>query len=286
MLNSTGPKFISIGYEGRLGNNMFQYASLLGIAQRNNLVAVDIGDNPLSRVFKIKATSRIAMLNRNIPLRRTYGEKRGCTFEYQVFNLGASENVMLYGYFQSWKYFADQNTTDRLKHQDFQFHDDLRMRATVQLIRIISPKVRNYEGKVTFIAVHIRRGDMVHRDDYVKYGYTTPNITYLNRAMTKFRFLYNNCLFILASDDLDWCYQNIKNDDVVFIPKGNPPELDMAILAQCNHTLMTVGSYGWWVAWLVGGTTIYYSGYPTPNSKLAELFNSADYRPESWIGMM
>ncbi|KAK3086219.1 hypothetical protein FSP39_015373 [Pinctada imbricata] len=283
MERKQGPKYITVRFQGRLGNNMFQYASLIGIAQRNNLVAINNGDNHLNRVFKVKTVSWREY--QSLPFTTTYEEKHGCTFENAVFNLGTSENVMLNGYYQSWKYFADPITFKRLKRHDFQFVDNLRIRATLQFFRIILPKVRNYDGKVIYIAVHIRRGDMVHREEYVRIGYTSPDIGYLNRAMEKFRSLYKNCLFIIASDDIGWCHQTITSDDAVFLPNGNPPELDMAILAQCDHTLMTVGSYGWWVAWLVGGTTIYYSGYPTPNSSLAEEFNSEDYRPQSWIGM-
>jgi galactoside 2-L-fucosyltransferase 1/2 len=29
-------------------------------------------------------------------------------------------------------------------------------------------------------------------------------------------------------------------------------------LSMCNHTIITVGSFGWWSAWLANGTTVYF----------------------------
>ena len=31
----------------------------------------------------------------------------------------------------------------------------------------------------------------------------------------------------------------------------------MAILAACNHTIITAGSYGFWAGYLAGGTVVY-----------------------------
>ena len=39
----------------------------------------------------------------------------------------------------------------------------------------------------------------------------------------------------------------------------NTPERDMALLSLCEHTVVSVGSFGWWSAWLANGVTVYYS---------------------------
>lgn len=38
---------------------------------------------------------------------------------------------------------------------------------------------------------------------------------------------------------------------------GKPPELDMAVLASCNHSIITLGSFGFWTGFLTGGEVVY-----------------------------
>jgi len=60
---------------------------------------------------------------------------------------------------------------------------------------------------------------------------------------------------------------------------------DMAILSSCQHVIMSTGSYGWWAAWLAGGTTIYYSDWPRKGSELDGITNHEDLFLPNWIGM-
>ena len=36
----------------------------------------------------------------------------------------------------------------------------------------------------------------------------------------------------------------------------------MAVLTLCDHSILSIGTFGWWSAWLTGGKVVYYS----PNS--------------------
>ena len=42
------------------------------------------------------------------------------------------------------------------------------------------------------------------------------------------------------------------------VPRRNSLPVDMAILALCDHFTSTVGTLGWWIAWLAGGNVTYY----------------------------
>jgi len=61
------------------------------------------------------------------------------------------------------------------------------------------------------------------------------------------------------------------------------PITDMAILTMCQHTIITVGTFGWWAAWLTNGTTVYYKDWPHRGSLLAAANSHADYFPPHWI---
>jgi len=52
---------------------------------------------------------------------------------------------------------------------------------------------------------------------------------------------------------------------------------------MCQHTVITVGTFGWWAGWLANGTTVYYKDWPRRGSPLAALARHADYFPPYWI---
>ncbi|VDH94561.1 Hypothetical predicted protein, partial [Mytilus galloprovincialis] len=55
--------------------------------------------------------------------------------------------------------------------------------------------------------------------------------------------------------------------------------------AYCNHTTITVGSFGWWSGWLAGGEVTYFKWPATPGSGLETTMNYTDYFYTGWIGL-
>ncbi|XP_021343889.1 galactoside 2-alpha-L-fucosyltransferase 2-like isoform X1 [Mizuhopecten yessoensis] len=271
--------YITIDFKGRLGNLLFQYASLFGIADKNYLIPVISENNELRRIFKISSQS--TEKNR-VHYGKTFNEKIGCAFEPAAMKLGSETNTKLNGYFQSFKYFKESEASLR---GQFRFKDDLQKKAVSVFSELVAEKSNTKNGPVTYIAVHVRRGDFVNNEHISKYGYVSPGPDYLQKGMGMFRANYSNTVFVVASDDLPWCKENMKGNDVVFLSAGNTRDLDFAVMTQCNHMLMTVGSFGWWTAWLINGKTIYYTGYPRPGSQLAKQIVLEDYRPPEWIGL-
>lgn len=66
---------------------------------------------------------------------------------------------------------------------------------------------------------------------------------------------------------------------------SDTPAIDMMVLASCNHSLISVGTFGWWSAWLANGHVIYYKYPARENSKLASKFNYPDYYPPHWMAL-
>ena len=61
--------------------------------------------------------------------------------------------------------------------------------------------------------------------------------------------------------------------------------VDLAVLASCDHIIMSTGTYGWWAAWLTGGVVVYYK-YPAREGSLySKHFNGDDFFPPHWIPM-
>jgi len=195
------------------------------------------------------------------------------------------KSISLSGYFQSWKYTL--NVEHRLR-QHFTFLPEIRQ--CVDKFQVESRPPGWVAGYVR-VGVHARRGDVLEVDK-MKYGYTTPDERYFAHAMQYFIDRFDRVQFIVASNDIAWCRQNF--DDFVMTQRHRvnvtylqyqSPGADLAILASCEHTIMSTGTFGWWAAWLARGITIYYADWPRNGSDLAEMFIRDDFFPPKWIGM-
>jgi galactoside 2-L-fucosyltransferase 1/2 len=61
-------------------------------------------------------------------------------------------------------------------------------------------------------------------------------------------------------------------------------EMDMATIVECDHVIMTIGSYGWWCGWLAGGDVVYYKRAALPGSRFAKRINYEDHFYPGWVG--
>lgn len=134
-------------------------------------------------------------------------------------------SVMLEGYFQSEKYFEHCR-------QDI-----------LDGFQIPYKKLEGYVG------IHVRRGD------YLKYPDKHPVVTYeyLSEAVKYFIAKgYNS--FVVCSDDIKWCRQNLKPLELfgaTFTFSANPdPIQDLALLSCCEHQICSNSSFSFWGAWL------------------------------------
>jgi len=136
---------------------------------------------------------------------------------------------------------------------------------------------------VTKVCLHYRRGDfLVNKNQQL--GYTVPSLDFVNKSFALYRSWYQQVKFVVVSDDIIWCQQNIRDSKVVF-SQFNDSNLDFALLTTCDHVIVTSGTFGWWGAWLSGGRTVYFAGFPRENSWLDNGLNRSDYYPSHWIGL-
>merc|ERR1712038_1953193 len=65
------------------------------------------------------------------------------------------------------------------------------------------------------------------------------------------KMLNSKMVFIVASDDHKWCQEMFANqNDVRMTNFDNSAELDLAILSQCDHSIISFGTFGFWTAYL------------------------------------
>ncbi|KAH3788936.1 hypothetical protein DPMN_167100 [Dreissena polymorpha] len=235
-----------IRLKGRLGNMMFQYASILGIAAtcKFSNVVVERGEH-LREIFSFSNTK--VSFSASTMSSTSIREKKSGTFDNRLVTLNNSVSFRVDGYLQSWRYFEAIRDTVR---KEFTFSTEISNKAWFRLHDVL--KTFNVTN-ATFVGVHIRRGDFTYNK---KYGFLTAPLEYIIKSMNIFLNLYSNrTVFVICSDGIKWAkdaLSNVTSSYNMYFMEGNSAEVDMAILSKCNHTIITTGTFSWWAAWLAG----------------------------------
>lgn len=210
--------FKELGNLGRLGNQLSQIASTIGIARKNN-ANVYFGHWAYEGYFRESLPKyRSALTEQRIT------EKN---FHYDKYYLPSGMNYDMFGYFQSPKYW---------EHCE----EEIRRRFTfdAKFIGDISLKAINPLGCVS---IHVRRGDYLKLPDY----HTNLDMSYYKRAMD----LFPDGMFMVFSDDIEWCKEQFKGERFIF-SEGMTEIEDLLLMTNCDHHIIANSSFSWWGAYL------------------------------------
>ena len=237
--------FNNIGNLGRLANQMFQYASLKGIARNlgyeycippkkvfgQNDPLVDSDSLCIYDVFDIEEKNKIAISKNQFLMERMH------EFDKELFE-SCPDNVDLYGYYQSPKYF--DHIKDEIK-SDFTFSDEVES--------VCSEMFETIQNGKKVIALHIRRTDYT-----VNPNHPLQSMDYYKEALKTFD---KNINLLVFSDDPEWCQQQeLFADDSIMISQGNDADIDLCLMSKCNYHIIANSSFSWWGAWLADSEQI------------------------------
>ncbi|XP_061174171.1 galactoside alpha-(1,2)-fucosyltransferase 2-like [Saccostrea echinata] len=265
---------------------MLEYAFLYAIATSKGLYPIIPEKSPLPTVFNIQETtlSRIGK-RRNacskLPIR---SERWALSFDERLVEVPRHKSVKFYGYFQSWKYWVDNEEEIR---DIFRFKESVRQKADLQFKDILQRMNFTLDSESVVVSVHIRREDYISKE-VVAFGKITPNASYYFNAISYFKKKFRKVLFIVGSTDLEWSRDALNTEPNVYFSEGNSAAEDLALLSMANHTIMSVGTYGWWIGWLAGGIAIYYKHMFVPGSRFSKDFrdgSTQDFIYPGWIEM-
>lgn len=229
--------FNALGRMGRFANQMFQYASLKGIAKNvgadicipKHAHAIDdgIGNKLRTELFdSFDLNVNIGLLNNG---HAPTVHERFYHFDEELFSM-CPDHVSLQGYFQSEKYF--KHIEDEIR-EDFTFKDEI-LKPCLEMIKTVDNP----------IALHVRRTDyLVNSDNH----FNLP-IEYYQSALNYFDSDRNVIVF---SDDPKWCNeQKIFEDDRFLISENDDNRVDLCLMTLCDDFIIANSSYSWWGAWL------------------------------------
>jgi len=240
-----------IGNKGRLGNQLFQLAAVMGIANENDLEPVlskDIFNTQLGQIMDL------SKLNTN---RYTHPALKIIINEdkHSVYSKTPLEkNMYTYdidGYYQSYLYFKD--IEDKI-------HDTFKIKQ--QLLDNIISKYPSCKFKNS-IGVHVRRGDYISEENLKTY--TQCNSEYYYTAVNKIidKLKNESYTIIICSDDINWCKQNLNINNAIYSNNISWDE-DFTLLSQCQHQIMANSTFSWWSAYLKPVNMIHHIVAPTP----------------------
>ena len=289
LTNNPKEKYIFVGRtHTRLGNIIFEFISGLAIGRTLNRTV--LFSRQFSELFQVFPNTRPYM--RMAPMSIDSGfaplpeivEGGAAYYEDWLYKaIPKDVNVKICCYFQSYKYFQDMEKEVRKMLQPSQKYL-AKVSEFMQGIKNENkdPELKLLSATKTLVGVHVRKGDMATRDHW-KAGRLTAPKEYILHAMNYYRTHLRNVHFIVCSDDIQWCIDNIPESKDVTFSMSNDKFYDFVLLSQCDHSIMTVGTYGWWASWLTNGTVVYYDYQNKPGSYFGRRMCNEDFFPPSWI---
>jgi galactoside 2-L-fucosyltransferase 1/2 len=261
---ATSPPLVLKPFIGRLGNQIFQWASAYGLARKHNaslciessrgwtanIVRHFVGpfDECSAWHSSLKPCSLAAA---GAPCVRQYSEQGPHRFD----NLPVREPYVRFinAFLASYRYFEGVETEVR---QRLQFRPHIRAAARANVAR--SPCIRAHPS-AALVGVHVRRTDRLGLGVW-------PNTTYFRNAMAHLRARHaaRGACFVIESDDVRWCHnQRLFRAADVHIDNETRRAVALAVLGRCQDHILSVGTFGWWGAWLgrakEGSATAYFA---------------------------
>lgn len=246
--------FSKLGKKGNLGNQLFQIASTIGIATRNehdwffpeweykNSFIWDIPTGyPDSNFQKIKETKL-------------------SFYDWKIGN----HNYDLEGWMQSEKYFE----TNLIK-EIFVFNPKIKEKALQDTQYFLRNKP---------ILISIRRGDFVYHPMYFQLSFR-----YYFLAIIKHFPDWEDRHLIFTSDDINYCRQHFAHLNNSFFLENKSPIEQLIIGSHCEDFVISNSTFSWWIAWLgeKEGSKII-RPFKNFSEKSAHLDDS-DFYPKRWI---
>jgi hypothetical protein len=226
--------FNHLGNHGHLGNQMFQYAFLVGMSIKHSRPYCIPPSEVFGKYYYIKLRSNIDDAF-DIDCPRGMSEfptinQRFFQFDEDLFNNPPQKNVNFLGYFQTEKWFA--HCKNEIRRQ-FTFKSKY---------QAVAEEMRNaLSGEV--ISLHIRRTDYVDNTNHESVG-----LEFYEKALKE---VPDNSKVIIFTDDVEWAkVQPLFPDDRFYVSETDCPYIDMALMGLCDYHILANSSYSWWGAWL------------------------------------
>jgi hypothetical protein len=291
---------ILVKLRGGLSNQMFQYAAARRLADHHRTeLRVDISwyahppPEATPRAYELHHLNISATLataddligtdgvrNTRLPdlpialwrkLRPRFRFVAESQFQFDERILSLPDNVCLFGYWVSERYFADIEPAIR---QEFSFREapddeNARLMALMQATPSVS--------------LHVRRGDYAQNPTLTRI-HGICSLEYYSDAIGHITQRVPGARFFVFSDDLAWAEQHLLiRHPIEFVRHnaGHKGHEDLRLMSNCRHHIIANSGFSWWGAWL----------NPRPDKIICAparwfadgRYDTSDVLPPSWV---
>lgn len=223
--------FSNLGSYGWYGNQLYQIASTIGVATKNNMEYVF----PTWKYSKFFKKELPQMVKEELDkVKGSYIDREGPHHFEEVIIPDTKLNWDLGGYLQSEKYF--EHCKD-LVFSYLELKDEYQNHINSNFADILSRKN---------CAIHVRR------DDYLNFPAYHPvmDMNYYNKAMSHFD---SDTTYLVFSNDMDWCKNNFIGDKFIFIEGGDKTRggdvvIEHSLMSKCQNIITANSSFSLWGA--------------------------------------
>ena len=222
---------------GGLGNQLFQWACAKNLQKKYG--------HPIQFEDHILASSR----NRDI---MNFPNITWNTKEYIKNEYTSGENIP-YSVHQDQFSFSDFSRIDFTKNEFFHLIGywqgvDYFKESQEEIRESLRPNQQFIDNNKSMflqssrcVSLHFRRTDYIGKDDH----HPIPPMTYYEKALEMVDY---DRIFVF-SDDIPWCKENLKFNNMTFVHNINPLH-DLWIMSFCQSNIIANSTFSWWGAWL------------------------------------
>ena len=223
---------IIIKLQGGLGNQIFQWAYGKALEIKHQVPTM----LDLSYFYKYNGidTKRNFCLDKfpNLKINTFNGSENFINVSedshFKELKIDSNYNYYLNGYWQNERYF-ENNKFEILK--ELSPSDDVLKK--LKLTPFIDKNI---------VSLHVRRTDYITSNGY----HPVQSIEYYKKALD---IIGEYDYVFVFSDDIQWCKNNLKFNNMIFMEGFNDVE-DLWLMSMCKNNIIANSSFSWWGAYL------------------------------------
>jgi len=217
---------ISCRFNGRLGNNLFQIATVLSLAKELNTGY--IFDYTTWAGHRGEIPVDLSIFNYEFNRGEFIAEHAYNEIEFKYNKIIVPDNVKISGFYQSWKYFED-------------IREDLLSTYYIPSLTV-QKKLSEYNISENSLGISVRREDYI----MLQHNHCVLSLEYYQNAIDKY-FQNNVDSIYIFSDDIEWC-KTVFGADVTYVTENVGTQL--FLMCKMKHLILSNSTFAWWGAYL------------------------------------
>jgi hypothetical protein len=221
----------NIEVSGRLGNNLFQIALLIGLKEK-------YGSNYFIPTWRHSKDFPNVLCNEKISLKpnKFYNEPKYCHNEIPSTENLEGDLMDFKGYFQSYKYFSHCRESIL---EAFKFTEEVYNKSWLFF-------EKNKLDTKNLCVVHIRRTDYLQKQNF--HSNLLDRTSYYIDAIKEMKKDVNK--FLVFSDDIEFCKRIFGSSEGFYFSDSYNEVEDLCLMSLCRNFIIANSSFSWWGAYL------------------------------------